>query len=300
MNDEIKEARIKYKPDNELFYQLTKKIVANEIANIEPQQNPTAIITVGQSGAGKSSITKKFSQQLQQQGGVVVVDVDRFRKTHPDFEEIQRVYGVKSSEVTTPFSAKIGHRVAEVATKNHLNIIYDQTSANPSSIKRLHEQLHHRLSPYQLELHVMAVAFEVSQVRIYGRYENAGGSGGGGRFVPKYYQQQSFDGVADSVKQAQDYKWVDRIVIYNKNGDVLYDSRLINGSWDNPQSAIDIFIAERNRELDNEEKSLLIEQWYKNIAKTKQRSSDTDDVDFVNELKNELAGLDKKGIEVKY
>lgn len=67
---------------------------------------------------------------------------------------------------------------------------------------------------YQVEAHVLAVPFAVSQQGIYSRYEHAKELGGAGRFSPLAVHLEVYTGILTTVDQLWGKNSVDRVVIY--------------------------------------------------------------------------------------
>jgi len=64
---------------------LYRKIERDYLPRAQPQDDPRAIITGGQPGAGKSGITSSAQAELAADGGYVLIDADKLRPRHPDY-----------------------------------------------------------------------------------------------------------------------------------------------------------------------------------------------------------------------
>lgn len=227
------------------------KVVADLIQenneNVKSVSNPVAVINAGQSGSGKSALTK-LSQQEFFATGAVIFDVDEHRNDYPNAESIKLKHPAHFSDITHEFASKVAIAVTDEAIKNRQNVIFDRTSNKIRSIERLDKQLRQIDEPYRVEMKVMATDFETSKMRVHFRYEQQGGAGFG-RYVREDVQKEIYDGIADVIKQVEERKLVDKITIYNKNLNIVYENELVNGEWAKEPKGYQSLIKERAKPL---------------------------------------------------
>lgn len=227
------------------------KVVADLIQenneNVKSVSNPVAVINAGQSGSGKSALTK-LSQQEFFATGAVIFDVDEHRNDYPNAESIKLNHPAHFSDITHEFASKVAIAVTDEAIKNRQNVIFDRTSNKIRSIERLDKQLRQIDEPYRVEMKVMATDFETSKMRVHFRYEQQGGAGFG-RYVREDVQKEIYDGIADVIKQVEERKLVDKITIYNKNLNIVYENELVNGEWAKEPKGYQSLIKERAKPL---------------------------------------------------
>lgn len=144
-----------------------------------------------------------------------MVDVDRLRTLHPDHAGLMDENDRNAANFTHDDASEWAKRLASDAVANRYNIIIDQTSKSPDSLIARITQLHE--AGYHVELRVMAVNPEVSEQRIYTRYEREKSISGAGRFTPKAVHDDAYVGVAQSVAAVERERPVDKISIYDKN-----------------------------------------------------------------------------------
>lgn len=212
----------------------------------EPQESPRAIIIGGQPGSGKGGLAAIAEREFDGSGGVVVVDVDQLRDRHPDHARLMRENDKQAADFTHDDASKWAKRLANDAIGGRRNLVIDQTSKSPDTLIARAMQL--REAGYHVELRVMAVNAEVSEQRIYTRYEEAKEAYGAGRFVPKTVHDEAYAGVAQSVAAAERTKAFDAVSIYDKNLVQIHENTLSAGEWvKQPPGAEAALTGERDR-----------------------------------------------------
>lgn len=74
------------------YARIKKKILKNK--NIV--DDPIAVVLGGQPGAGKSNIYDIYKERLE--GNIVELDCDAFRKYHPNYKKLYKIYGDNDGE----------------------------------------------------------------------------------------------------------------------------------------------------------------------------------------------------------
>ena len=169
---------------NKLGAELHESIYAAQIAarylpRSKPQEHPTAVITGGQPGSGKSSLTAIALSQFRD-SGYVLVDADKLRPFHPDYRRLMLTDDRNAANRTHADCGPWANRLLHDGVQGRRNIIIDQTSRDPEALAKMTAGL--RQAGYRIELHVMAVPTAVSEQRIHERYEGQKEASGFGRF----------------------------------------------------------------------------------------------------------------------
>lgn len=274
MDDKQKQDLVdKYKVSDDEIELIAKDIIEKEMSHLSSPKKPTIIFTGGQAGAGKGGITR---QQLERfNNDIAVVDADLYRNQHPKNSEIKELYPEIASSLNHQAGARIGNKIRDSAFEKNANVMFDQTSRTPDGIKAIKNRVAKEGKNYDIELHVLASDLDTSRMRVHSRYEDGGGAENGGRYVDDAFQEKSYKSLADTVKVIEDEKTVDRIVLYNKYVEPIYDNKLINGEWENKPQAHKTLLDERQRELTSKEKKDLAQGWQKVKFKMNQREAST-------------------------
>ncbi len=202
--------------DEELeIYKHIRNSVTEDISSVEA---PTAIVLGGQPGAGKSSIYKTARKRFN--GNIAELDIDKFRKFHPNAEELAKdpmTYGEK----THPFVSAVVDSLVEELGKENYNMIIESPMKSTGTAFWVHDTL----TPlgYTVEAHIMATQKEVSWQSTLDRYEDDIKNGELPRYVPKEYHDMCAENVASALSEVYESGKMANIMIYNRDGEILYD-----------------------------------------------------------------------------
>ncbi|MGY4831833.1 zeta toxin family protein (plasmid) [Sphaerotilaceae bacterium SBD11-9] len=218
----------------------------------EPRQNPRAIVTAGQPGAGKSGLASGAKEELRAQGGYVLIDADKLRVRHRDYQALLHEDDRTAADKTHVDAAAWANRLTREAAQGRRNLIVDQTSRDPAALQQLAANLHQ--AGYTVELRVMAVNEKVSEQRIHTRYEQQKAVDGYGRFSNPANHAAAYAAVPVTVSTVEAAGAVDRITVYDKDHRVLNDRALQGGRWTGSSvPSADAIHAERTRPLSLQE-----------------------------------------------
>ncbi len=248
-----------------------------------PSDNPTAIITGGQPGAGKSGLTYMAKQELASQGGYVLIDADSLRPFHKNYADLLAQNDTSAADLTHHDAAAWASRLRRYAMEQKHNLIIDQTSRDPAALVRLSNQLHDH--GYNVDLRVMAVNSEVSEQRINKRYESQKAIDGFGRFSNVDNHNLAYQTLPTSLDAVQNGSNVDSIKLYDQNHNQIYDNRLINGRWSNEISAAQALTDERNRPMSLDDKRIFADDYADilKLIKAPGRAAANDEVEKIEE-----------------
>jgi len=87
-----------------------------------PQERPRAIITGGQPGSGKSGITSAAQAELAGQGGYVLVDADKLRDRHRDYQRLMQEDDRTAANETHANAGAWAGRLYRAARDSHREI----------------------------------------------------------------------------------------------------------------------------------------------------------------------------------
>lgn len=229
------------KTHDEVFEIIKKDFLSNS----QSVEKPGLVITGGQPASGKGKLAGEAALDFANRGGSVIVDPDRLRQYHPQYEALQESNDKTSSGFTHPDAKKWSLELAEEAVKGRKNIILDQTSADYDTLKNTVAK--YREADYQhIELKIMAVPEMTSEQGIYHRYEMEKQEKGTGRFVSPEVHHEIYDKLANTVQRVDESKIVDRFTVYDR--------------YYKPIQQKD-FERERNREFTPDEKSYHDYKW---------------------------------------
>ncbi len=242
--------------EHDAIYRL---IEARYLPKSQPQEQPTAIITGGQPGSGKSGITTQAKSELAERGGYVLIDADKLRTFSPLYRAALEADDREAANLTHPDAGRWSQRLTVAGAQGRRNLIIDQTSKDAASVENLAGQL--KDAGYRVELRVMAVNERISEQRIHTRYEQQKAIQGHGRFSTKNNHDLAYAGVAKAVETVEQNRSVDALYLYDKNHQRISENTLQDGEWTRPMTAAPTMQAERHRPLTLDERQELAEQY---------------------------------------
>lgn len=214
----------------------------------EPREHPHAIVTAGQPGAGKSGLASAAKEELRANGGYVLVDADKLRVRHRDFEKLLHEDDRSAADKTHADAGAWSTRLLNDAAAGKRNLVIDQTSRDPEAVRRLADGLHQ--AGYTVELRVMAVNERISEQRIHTRYEQQKAVDGYGRFSNPVNHAAAYAAVPVTVAAVEDAKAVHKISVYDKDHGLIQARTLQGGAWSGAaRSSAEAVQAERARPL---------------------------------------------------
>ena len=145
------------------------RIMRHFLSSNYKAEEPLFILAGGQPGSGKTSLISTIKQEHPDLS-FLVIDLDDYRKYHPDFEEIRINYKKNGVLLTNSFAFSIENDMLEYALNHKMNIINVSTLRSTKIIK---EQILQKIKPkgYKVEAYVLAVPPEVSYYSTIQRYK---------------------------------------------------------------------------------------------------------------------------------
>lgn len=249
-----------YKLDEETHERTYRIIEKNLFQNTHSAAHPRVMIMGGQPGSGKSKLLEA-SHELFPDGNVVVINGDELRAYHPKSNEIFKLDDKRYAERTDADTRVWTKRAFDRAIETKRNIIFESTlrEANPiaDTMKRLRQE------GYHLTAKVVATHRRISKTGVHLRYETQKFDKGYGRFTPQASHDAGYDGMPQTVDYIEQNKLVDRLEVYNRDGDLLWDNELKGAEWEKEPGARKVIEAERGRVPTEKELRGLRSDWDK-------------------------------------
>lgn len=217
-----------------------------------PVLTPHAYLLGGQGGAGKTTIHDIIQEN---NSNVIVVDGDRFRERHPNFEIIQKEYGNEAANYTQKFSNSIVNALIERLSSEKFNLVIEgtcRTSDVPlNTAKALKDK------GYTVELSVMCTDKDISWQSTIDRYNEMKRIGLLARAVPKEKYLETVNAISANISTIYQSNIFDEITLYNREKECLY--RFSETPEINPSNIVDKMLneIERKRKLLTESDEIL-------------------------------------------
>jgi len=187
------------------------------------QENPTLFMTGGLPGAGKSGIVAeiKSKHDLPQ---ILIADPDKFRKHHPDIEEIQEKFGPDASIITHPDASMFAKHTMNEALDNKINIIKDGTLNNAQNLEKLVTTA--KAKGFEQEITIKAVNEYESLEGVFKRYANQyADKPSEARFVPPSYVKESKVKIEKTAERIKDLD-IKAFKVIDRDNNIIYDQAL--------------------------------------------------------------------------
>lgn len=189
-------------------------------------------------------------------GNLVILNGDEYRELHPDFQYLQDKYGKDSVEYTGGFSATMTEALMVQLKKAQYNVLVEDTLRTAKVPLDTCDKF--KSSGYNVTLALIAVKPQLSYISTILRYEDLLAEGKTPRATPKDKHDYVVAHLTENLKKIYDSGKFDNIIIYNRQGECLYDmsanqtstpdavmDKALNGRW--TQDELEQFIEIGNK-----------------------------------------------------
>lgn len=181
--------------------------------------NPKAFLLGGQAGAGKTTLHRYISEELN--GNVIVIDNDSFKQSHPNLDQLIQKYGKNYIEKVTPFSNELTEYLINRLSDLNYNLIIEGTLRTTETPIKTAELL--KQKKYEVNLYVMAVSKELSSLAIDKRYEEGYSKNPNtARHTPKDIHDTIVNNLPDNIETLYEKQIFKDIKLINRQGEELY------------------------------------------------------------------------------
>lgn len=271
--------------ENEEIFQEIKSDIFCECQTVE---FPVAIIFGGQPGAGKTKAIELSQFELKVRGGAALIAGDEFRSYHTQHDLLMKLDDNTASVLFTQYDAGRWVEKAITHAKNiRCNIIIEGTMRLPETVVRTTQEL--RETGYIIEARVLAVNKKLSWQGVLQRYENQRLDRSFARMTPPKIHEAAYSGVLESVDKIEKEKLADKVVIYKRGGEIIYENELHRGEWKYEPKARATVENERNRQWTENEKLEYAYNFDKllELIKLPERKASNEEVNVIQSLRDE-------------
>lgn len=207
-----------------------------------PSHLPLGFVLGGQPGAGKSQLVMRIGKDLQR--NLLVINGDEYRRYHPDFEEIQALYGKDAPKYTAAFSGKMAEMLLERALTEKYNVSIEGTFRTAVVPLETLEKM--RRHGYQTAVHIQTAPAEVSWQSTLERYNKMLEVGEHPRYTDKAHHDLVVDLLARNADEVFKSGRADSFRVYSRDG-LIFDDKIHQGQL--PGTAIDTELHRNSRLL---------------------------------------------------
>ncbi|MGV9567785.1 zeta toxin family protein [Streptomyces sp. NPDC003480] len=238
---------------------LFEQIVRTLLAGAVPQDQPVATVLSAPPGAGKTVLAQQIRTAYPEGSQPVAIDVDAFRKFHPDYLRLRAEHGPQGADDLVQAQARIWFESAIdhlVEQQSHLIVEHGLRDREVTDrlLTRLAAEADGR-APYRIEAALLGTPAAMSELGILERYQLGYETTGQGRIVAAELHDQRY---AHQVVIAD---WLDAdprvraVAVYQRGSaePVHRNERLANGELRWPVATRSVLEEVRTRPLDLEQ-----------------------------------------------
>ncbi|MDO5645925.1 MAG: zeta toxin family protein [Dermabacter sp.] len=187
--------------------------------------SPVLVFTGGQPGAGKSRANERAAQARP---SLVAVIGDDLRQFHPDYVQLMQDDPLAMPEMTAQASGRWIGMSADYLREQRADVLIETTLRSPDAMARTISGF--REAGYAVELRVVAVPEEVSRLSTVERYTGQVAATGAGRWTPSAAHDEAYARAAGTVEGLVSSGAVDRVVLEDRAGRVVFESNYFGSS----------------------------------------------------------------------
>lgn len=184
--------------------------------DFKENENPVVIFLAGQSASGKGQLKNEIDSNF------LIVDVDDFRKYHPDYFKLYRKYGKESAKYTHEFASKVADELIKKEADLKVNILVDGTLKSfEKSFERakfLNEQ------NYVCEIRAVVTKPEKSSLANLLRYEELIERKRIPRLAPPEVHDQCVKNFPSTITKLFKTGFFKQVLLFNRNRELIYHS----------------------------------------------------------------------------
>ncbi|MCZ1012632.1 zeta toxin family protein [Streptomyces lydicus] len=223
------------------------------------QERPVVVIVGGQPGAGKTEVADLVQAALDRRGGAVRVCRDFYKAVHPRYAKLLAADVRTAGALVRPDTRRCQAAVEERVRSGGFDAVVESALADADEFRA--SAAAYRGSGCRLELVAVSTAEAWSQLGTLDRFLTE----------HRYVSWTNHDTCAKEMLQTlaviEAEQLVDRITVVRRDGTVLYDNELIDGSWRRKPAADQAVADDRGRPWSARETAV----FRRDLARTDQR-----------------------------
>ena len=252
---------------DEEFQKAFQQILNYYKSRYSSQKNPKAFLLGGQPGAGKSGLENMINIKDE----YLSISGDDYRKFHPLYKQLNKIYGKESSKYTQRWAGEITEKLIDVLSKEKYNLIIEGTLRTAEL--PLKEANRFKKAGYEVELNVVVVKPEKSRLGTLQRYEEMIADKKIPRMTPKEHHDLVVNNIGNNLEIIYNSKAFDNIKLFDRKNHLLYNYK--EGPNINPKNILE---KEFNREWKKEEIEEFKEKWDNLIDTMKNRKASREEI----------------------
>ena len=195
--------------------------ILNKDFDLSQSKNPTAYLTAGLPGAGKSSLVGLMLEETKN-SKTFIANSDEMRPYHPYFKEAVEMFGSNAGAAVHKDASIFSEKSIAYAQEQRANFIVDGTMRDPKKVKELILSL--KANGYKIKVIAIAVNKYESLHGIFNRYlKQYEDSPTTARFVEPKFIEIGKSKILESIKVLYS-EHIDELKVLDRDHNILYDS----------------------------------------------------------------------------
>ncbi|MFF2025289.1 zeta toxin family protein [Streptomyces sp. NPDC058171] len=204
-----------------------EQIAPDLLAGLTRQRNPIAVLVAGQTGAGKTAVTRMVKNALELNGTVAWINMDLYNPYHPHYARWQAERPQEADGLVRPDGDAWWAQAQEYALERGYNILLESAMVGPSEYEDICRRIQSAslppgVEPYRIETAYVAVPGPVSRLGIMSRYLEELQEKGHGRLVDPDIHEAARRGVLRGAAAFEREGLGDLGTVLRRNGDTVH------------------------------------------------------------------------------
>lgn len=206
--------------DIDIAYKIMIKALAERGKLFSNGDPPSAYLLAGQPGAGKTVLSAYIADFFKD--NIVLVNGDEYRRYHPNYRELYKVYGADSANKTAQFSSAAVERCIKEFSDRRYNLIIEGTGRTYEVPKSTSELLSSK--GYNVEMMVIAARPEQSLFSTVKRFYAMDADNTAPRATAVESHDIVVEKLPENLNKLRDTQSISRIRIMDREAALIYDS----------------------------------------------------------------------------
>ncbi|MCZ0983739.1 zeta toxin family protein [Streptomyces diastatochromogenes] len=189
-----------------------------------PQVRPVVVVVAGQPGAGKTKIADLVQAALDRRGGAVRIGRDLYKNAHRHYAAALAADVRTAGAAVRPDTSSWQTAVERDVRDRRLDAVVESALADAHEFRA--SSMAYRRSSHRIEIVALATAEAWSQLGILDRFLTEGR-----RYVSWENHDTCAAGMLATLTVVEAEQLADRITVVTREGTVLYDNELVDGTW---------------------------------------------------------------------
>lgn len=186
--------------------------------DFKENENPVVIFLAGQSASGKGQLKNEIDNNF------LIIDVDDFRKYHPDYFKLYKKHGKESAKYTHDFASEVADELIKKGADLKINILIDGTLKNFE--KPFERASYLKEKNYICEIRAVVTKPEKSALANLLRYEELLERKRIPRLAPSEVHNECVKKFPSTITKLFKTGIFSQVLLFNRNRELIYHSNV--------------------------------------------------------------------------